>query len=356
MFITLYYPIEVFFGSLHLKSPHEISYWRFEIISNLNFAFAKKIIQEVSYWSLLYFSDNSRSCTNRCSTSPASSVGSKNSTSDDGELSNNSASTVKLEVSSTPIIIGMMLHSHKTSTVSDTPVPNKPDPIKPSKPSRWGKVGSGVRGRGTGRKKQPKNVQFWELIQRSFRWDRVDEECRHLKIEYKSWPSTTEPKDYLHKSHARFMDTETYFPKKQLVPGDCVICPQQKYLANNWDKWRHYHSKHQENLLVVDEVVMLHCKCSAVHSHGLNRDRSTRNAHYHCPICHWLHDKASQMVNYIHAIHGRDANSLRHLMKKTQNKKPRGFMQSCFPVSVYFKCLSEFLLYFYKCSTSMAFT
>ena len=38
------------------------------------------------------------------------------------------------------------------------------------------------------------------------------------------------------------------------------------------------------------------------------------------------------------------------------NKKPRGFMQSCFPLFVYFKCLSEFLLYFYKCSTSMAFT
>ena len=40
----------------------------------------------------------------------------------------------------------------------------------------------------------------------------------------------------------------------------------------------------------------------------------------------------------------------------TPNKKPRGFMQSCFPMSVYFKCLREFLLYFYKSSTSMAFT
>ena len=38
------------------------------------------------------------------------------------------------------------------------------------------------------------------------------------------------------------------------------------------------------------------------------------------------------------------------------NKKPRGFMQSCFPFFVYFKCCSDFLLYFYKCSTSMAFT
>ena len=37
------------------------------------------------------------------------------------------------------------------------------------------------------------------------------------------------------------------------------------------------------------------------------------------------------------------------------NKKPRGFMQSCFP----FLCILNgvvFLLYFYKCSTSMAFT
>ena len=38
------------------------------------------------------------------------------------------------------------------------------------------------------------------------------------------------------------------------------------------------------------------------------------------------------------------------------NKKPRGFMQSCFHFFVYFKCCSDFLLYFYKCSTSMAFT
>ena len=32
--------------------------------------------------------------------------------------------------------------------------------------------------------------------------------------------------------------------------------------------------------------------------------------------------------------------------EEKKNKKPRGFMQSCFPLFVYFKCLSEFLLYF----------
>ena len=32
--------------------------------------------------------------------------------------------------------------------------------------------------------------------------------------------------------------------------------------------------------------------------------------------------------------------------RKSMNKKPRGFMHSCFPMSVYFKCLRVFLLYF----------
>ena len=37
-------------------------------------------------------------------------------------------------------------------------------------------------------------------------------------------------------------------------------------------------------------------------------------------------------------------------------RKSKDLMQSCFPFFVYFKCCSDFLLYFYKCSTSMAFT
>ena len=41
---------------------------------------------------------------------------------------------------------------------------------------------------------------------------------------------------------------------------------------------------------------------------------------------------------------------------KLVNKKSKDFMQSCFPFFVYFKCCSGFLSYFYKCSTSMAFT
>ena len=41
---------------------------------------------------------------------------------------------------------------------------------------------------------------------------------------------------------------------------------------------------------------------------------------------------------------------------RNDNKKSKDFMQSCFLIFVYFKCSSDFLLYFYKCSTSMAFS
>ena len=41
----------------------------------------------------------------------------------------------------------------------------------------------------------------------------VDQECRCLKIKYKRWPFTTELKDYLHKSHARFMARKHTFQK-----------------------------------------------------------------------------------------------------------------------------------------------
>ena len=126
----------------------------------------------------------------------------------------------------------------------------------------------------------------------------------------------TQPKDHLHKSHCQFSDNEDgYFPANQRIPGDCVICPMQKYLENHWDKRCHYHTKHQEKLLVLDDVVMLQCKCSAVRSCGWDRDKSSRNAHFHCSICHWPRDKPSQLVNHIHAIHGRAANTLRHLAK-----------------------------------------
>ena len=197
--------------------------------------------------------------------------------------------------------------SENIDVSADTPDANTPNPSgrKPKRPKK---------DKSKPRKKKPPTFQ--QPLQHTFRRDNVDEECRRLKIMYRRWPGTTEPKDHLHKSHCQFNDNEDgYFPANQRIPGDCVICPMQKYLENNWDKRHHYRTKHQEKLLVLDDVVMLQCKCSAVRSRGWDRDKSSRNAHFHCSICHWPRDKPSQLVNHIHAIHGRAANTLRHLAK-----------------------------------------
>ena len=69
----------------------------------------------------------------KCSTSPVFSLGFQDRSTDTGESSDSSHSTVD-----------------------------------------YSKQGSGVRGRGIGQNKQPKNVHFWEPIQRSFQRDRVD--------------------------------------------------------------------------------------------------------------------------------------------------------------------------------------
>ena len=245
--------------------------------------------------------------------------------------SDNSGSTVELQVSKSPVY-RMTLRSQSKKSVSPEPTPEPtPDPMEERMPSQNFNVSVNTPAANTpnppaGKSKRPKKDKgksckkkaptFHQPIQHTFRRDNFDEECRQLKIMYRRWPGTTEPKDHLHKSHCQFSDNEDgYFPANQRIPGDCIICPMQKYLENHWDKRRHYRTKHQEKLLVLDDVVMLQCKCSAVRLCGWDRDKSSRNAHFHCSICHWPRDKPSQLVNHIHAIHRRTANTLHHLAK-----------------------------------------
>ena len=141
-----------------------------------------------------------------------------------------------------------------------------------------------------------------------------------LNIKYRRWTGTTEPKNHLHKSQCRFMNDD-YFPNAQPLPGDCVLCPSQKYLKDNWDKRQHYRSTHQESLLVMDDVAMQQCKCSAIRSRGRDRDHSSRNAHYHCSVCHWPRDKPSQIRNHLRVIHGLAESSVKHLKEKERRKK-----------------------------------
>ena len=50
------------------------------------------------------------------------------------------------------------------------------------------------------------------------------------------------------------------------------------------------------------------------------------------------------------------ANEFRKLNPPKLQQEVQGLYAELFSFFVYFKCCSDFLLYFYKCSTSMAFT
>ena len=152
--------------------------------------------------------------------------------------------------------------------------------------------------------------------QRTIHRDRVDEECRAQNITYKRWTGTTEAKAQLNKSQCDFLDHNDYIPPTQQTPGDCILCPMQKYLKDVWDLKRHYCTKHQENLLVMENVVTLQCKCSDVRSQGWDRDHLSRNAHFHCSVCHWPRDKPSQIRNHLRTIHGKDEHEVQHLKSK----------------------------------------
>ena len=256
--------------------------------------------------------------------------------SDGGNSSVDSAATVELTVSQSPPKRRFWLRSDAKQVTAEAPQPNVsppasqvsndvpdvqelPEPVPGTSTATDEKsIPKQKKPRKRRKKSQKKKVVIFQTpTQRSVRRDKVDEQCRTLNIKYRRWPGNTQPKNYLHKSHCRFLDGDDgYFPERQVIPGDCVLCPQQKYLQDNWDKRRHYQTKHQQRLLVLDDIVMLQCKCSAVRSRGWDRDHSTRNAHYHCSVCHWPRDKTSQIYNHIRTIHDRNAESLQHLLTK----------------------------------------
>ena len=158
-------------------------------------------------------------------------------------------------------------------------------------------------------------MSFTLPLQRSVRRDNVDEQCQTLKINYKRWEGTAEAKNHWHKSHIPFKKSSK-IPRNQEVPGNCILCPLKKYIRDNWDLNRHYNAVHIANLICIDNTVALQCKCSDVRSRGWAKDRSTRNSHYHCNVCHWRRDRIPQLVNHMLSRHQIPLTSIRHLNKK----------------------------------------
>ena len=161
---------------------------------------------------------------------------------------------------------------------------------------------------------KPKSVSFTLPVQRSIRRDNVDEQCRTLNITYKWLEGTRDEKEEYHKSQMAFC-SKSKIPKDQDIPGNCLLCPLKKYIKDNWDLKRHYNAVHIANLIVIDQTVALQCKCSDVRSCGWDRDKSTRNSHYHCTMCHWPRDRIPQLVNHTIMQHSIDVGLIRHLKK-----------------------------------------
>ena len=143
----------------------------------------------------------------------------------------------------------------------------------------------------------------------------VDENCARLKINYKQWSGNNQVKPNMHKSHVN-VNAASNIPTSQTIPGMCILCPAKKYLPNNWDRDRHYNGVHIRNLIVVENITALQCKCSKVRSRGWKKDRCTRNAHFHCTVCHWPRDRKQQLANHMVAKHNISSTAVAHLFNK----------------------------------------
>ena len=232
-----------------------------------------------------------------------------------------STETVTIEVTKTPPARVLRSSSKKSDTIdNDTDENNNKAEEGNSKKGKGNKRKNTVSPKPQGkcrcsRKNKGKSVSFTLPLQRSVRRDNVDEQSRTLHITYKCWEGTAEEKNQLHKSLIPFKKS-SMIPTNQEVPDNCMLCPLKKYIRDNWDMNRHYNAVHIPNLIRIDNTVALQCKCSDVRSRGWEKDRSTRNSHYHCTVCHWPRDHIPQLVNHMIRRHNTPASSIHHLNKK----------------------------------------
>ena len=109
----------------------------------------------------------------------------------------------------------------------------------------------------TGRHRVPSTGRKTNVVQkRSIRGDGVDERCRVLKVKYKKYEGDVSPKSRLHFSQFKY-NTKNMIPNIQQVPGECVLCPQQKLLISDRDKITHYNAVHISKLIIVGNTTSL---------------------------------------------------------------------------------------------------
>ena len=110
------------------------------------------------------------------------------------------------------------------------------------------------------------------------RKDNVDEQLEDIKYVY--WKGK-EPKreGQLHIGNQDFDNAPIVIPQQEL-DAHCLLCPWKKevndalHAESDYCLVRHGHS------LVLNNTILLMCKCSEVRS--VRMDGSTRNSHWHC--------------------------------------------------------------------------
>ena len=170
---------------------------------------------------------------------------------------------------------------------SGTSEPNAP---KPS---------TSTRTRPSTRSTNPDEITVENLGRKANRKDRFGRTPReHYK--YVKW---VKPANDTRKTHKSFLDENDHriVIRKQSVPGECILCPKQKFLVRKADSELHYESVHHKSALVFRNIKILRCKCSEVRSRGC--DKSTRNAHYHCTFCFHPSDYRHQLAKHLYSKH-----------------------------------------------------
>ena len=106
------------------------------------------------------------------------------------------------------------------------------------------------------------------------------------------------------------------YPPNQLIPGYCLLCLITSVQATLYRYKRHYRLCHIKHAVVIGCITLLACKCSEIKSQGTNK--SCRNQHYHCHLCHW--PKTSKEALFIHYTtqHEVKYELVGHLVKKVQ--------------------------------------
>lgn len=165
-----------------------------------------------------------------------------------------------------------------------------------------------------GRKR--KLITVKDLGRKAVRQDDYGRTKRTYK--YVKWNSELADLKKQHKSHLP-EGSKIISLQGQKCPGRCLLCPKQGMFITQRLMDQHYLAVHHKSSIKFQNLILLRCKCSEVRSRG--RDSSTRNAHYHCTICHKPCDYSHQLAKHLVSKHDFEPEDVDNLIQPVSKGK-----------------------------------